>query len=60
MSQTASHFVGDIPKNYDDRLGPNIFEGYAADIADRAAKLRPSRVLELAAGETLNVRLVLP
>lgn len=49
-TKTASQFVGDIPKNYDERLGPNIFEGYAEDIAKRAAALKPARVLELAAG----------
>jgi SAM-dependent methyltransferase len=31
-------------------LGPNIFADYAADIARRAAALKPARVLELAAG----------
>lgn len=48
--KSAAQFVGDIPKNYDEGLGPNIFEGYAEDIAARAANLEPSRVLELAAG----------
>jgi len=46
----ATQFVGDIPGNYDRLLGPNIFEDYAADIARRAAGLKPQRVLELAAG----------
>jgi ubiquinone/menaquinone biosynthesis C-methylase UbiE len=50
MTGNASEFVGNIPENYDRELGPNIFEGYAADIALRAQALKPSRVLELAAG----------
>lgn len=50
MAGKASEFVGDIPENYDLRLGPIIFEDYAEDIAQRAAALKPARVLELAAG----------
>lgn len=50
MSTAASQFVGDIPVFYDRNLGPNIFEGYAADIARRAVALSPANVLELAAG----------
>ena len=50
MTENASQFVGDIPENYDERLGPVIFEDYASDIAERAAGLKPYRVLELAAG----------
>lgn len=47
---TASGFVGDIPQNYDEGLGPHIFIDYAKDIASRASKLGGNRVLELAAG----------
>ncbi|HVX99166.1 MAG TPA: methyltransferase domain-containing protein [Pseudorhodoplanes sp.] len=43
-------FVGNIPLNYDQGLGPVIFADYAADIAQRAAALKPARVLETAAG----------
>lgn len=50
MSTNANEFVGDIPENYDQRLGPIIFEAYADDMARRAALLKPARVLELAAG----------
>jgi SAM-dependent methyltransferase len=50
MSQGSSHFVGGIPESYDAGLGPNIFEGYASDVAAKVAKLKPSSVLELAAG----------
>ena len=52
MSASASQFVGDIPGHYDAGLGPNIFAPFAADIARRAAALKPSRVLELAAGSS--------
>lgn len=50
MTKNASEFVGDIPENYDQRLGPILFETYADDIARRAGTLKPARVLELAAG----------
>jgi SAM-dependent methyltransferase len=50
MPGQASEFVGDIPAHYDAELGPNIFEGYAADMAARAKAFAPTRTLELAAG----------
>lgn len=50
MTDKLTEFVGDIPDNYDNGLGPYIFVDYAADIARRAAALKPKRVLELAAG----------
>ena len=43
-------FGGSIPKIYDDVLGPVYFEPYALDIAARAAKLKPSTLLEAACG----------
>jgi SAM-dependent methyltransferase len=43
-------FTGSIPQLYEEYLVPLIFEPYAIDIAARAARHRPSRVLELAAG----------
>lgn len=46
----ATAFIGNIPKNYDEGLGPHIFIDYAADIAARAAALEAGDVLELAAG----------
>lgn len=49
MSNDAA-FVGNIPKNYDEGLGPMIFVDYAADMAQRAAALKPARLLEIAAG----------
>lgn len=50
MSNTASEFVGNIPENYDQRLGPNIFVDYADDIVRRVVGGNPSAVLEIAAG----------
>jgi SAM-dependent methyltransferase len=47
---SASSFVGNIPQNYDEGLGPHIFIDYAQDIAARAAKMGGEHVLELAAG----------
>jgi SAM-dependent methyltransferase len=39
-----------MPEAYDRLLAPTVFRPFAADLAGRAARLRPSRVLELAAG----------
>ncbi len=50
MTASTSQFVGEIPGAYDSGLGPNIFVDYATDIAARASALKPSRVLEVAAG----------
>jgi SAM-dependent methyltransferase len=45
-----ARFAGSIPDLYDSLLVPMIFAPYAADIARRVAALRPTRVLETAAG----------
>jgi SAM-dependent methyltransferase len=50
MISTDTAFAGSIPEFYDRCLGPVLFEPYAADLAARAAALRPGRVLETAAG----------
>ena len=50
MTKNTAKFVGNIPENYDQGLGPHIFIDYAQDLAKRAAHLKPARVLELAAG----------
>jgi ubiquinone/menaquinone biosynthesis C-methylase UbiE len=49
-------FAGSIPKLYDTYLVPLIFEPYAADLAKRLARLRPARVLEIAAGTGVVTR----
>ena len=43
-------FTGSIPQLYDEYMVPLIFEQYAADLASRVTMLRPSCVLEIAAG----------
>jgi ubiquinone/menaquinone biosynthesis C-methylase UbiE len=58
MSHTASDavFAGSVPELYERYLVPLIFEPYAADLAQRAAAMRPSRVLETAAGTGVVTR----
>lgn len=43
-------FSGSIPQLYERYMVPLIFDAYAIDLAGRAASLRPSSVLEIAAG----------
>lgn len=50
MASPDAVFAGSIPEYYDRCLGPFLFEPYAADLAARAAALRPGRILETAAG----------
>ncbi len=47
---SAMDYGGDMPRFYDEALGPVIFAPYAADIARRTAERAPRDVLELAAG----------
>jgi SAM-dependent methyltransferase len=57
MSGNLADFSGDIPRHYDSGLGPVIFAGYAADMAQRAAiGGTASRVLETAAGSGIVTR----
>lgn len=56
MSGNVSDFSGDIPRNYDQGLGPVIFAGYAVDIVRRVASAAPSRVLETASGTGIVTR----
>jgi SAM-dependent methyltransferase len=39
-----------MPEAYDRWLAPAVFRPFAADLAERAARLNPARVLEIAAG----------
>ena len=43
-------FSGNIALNYDEYLGPLLFENYATDMARRVGLLQPSKVLEVACG----------
>jgi ubiquinone/menaquinone biosynthesis C-methylase UbiE len=56
MTTNAAQFTGDIPKNYNDGLGPVIFHPYAEDLTARAVALAPDMVLELAAGTGIVTR----
>jgi SAM-dependent methyltransferase len=56
MSGNLADFSGNIPQNYDSGMGPTIFAGYAADIAQRIASHAPSNVLETASGTGVVTR----
>ena len=60
MLETDKVFAGSIPENYDRYMVPLIFEPYAADLAQRAASLSPSAVLETAAGSGVVTRALAP
>jgi len=57
------HYSGSTAVNYDEGLGPNLYEDYARQLAQRAAAIQPTRVLEIAAGTGIlsrKLRDVLP
>jgi SAM-dependent methyltransferase len=56
MATTDTLFAGSIPELYDTLLVPLIFEPYAQDLARRVAALKPTRVLETAAGTGVVAR----
>ncbi|MEQ1929015.1 MAG: methyltransferase domain-containing protein [Parvularculaceae bacterium] len=56
MTVSAARFTGDIPRHYDEGLGPVMFAPYAADMAARVASLKPNSVLETAAGTGIVTR----
>ncbi|KAA1180186.1 methyltransferase domain-containing protein [Rhizobium tropici] len=60
MLETDKLFAGSIPENYDRHMVPLIFEPYAADLAQRAASLAPTAVLEIAAGTGAVTRALAP
>jgi hypothetical protein len=49
MLESDKVFAGSVPENYDRHMVPLIFEPHATDLAQRAASLSPSSVLEIAA-----------
>lgn len=49
-------FTGSVPQLYERYMVPLIFEPYAVDLAARAAALRPTQVLEIAAGTGMLTR----
>ncbi len=60
MLEADKIFAGSVPENYDRHMVPLIFASYAADLARRAAALRPSAVLEIAAGTGAVTRALAP
>ena len=60
MSESDKVFAGSIPGSYDSYMVPLIFENFAEDIAQRAAALSPSSVLETAAGTGVVTRALTP
>ena len=58
--ETDKVFTGSIPEEYDRHMVPLIFEAFAADLAQRAASLSPSAVLETAAGTGVVTRALAP
>ena len=60
MTSQASQFVGSIPENYDQGLGPHIFNDYAQDLVERVTKacagLTTGKVLEIASGTGIVTR----
>ena len=53
MTATDTVFAGSIPALYDQYMVPLVFAPYAKLVADRAAGLRPRRILETAAGTAI-------
>ena len=49
-------FVGSIPENYDQHLGPVLFEPYATDLASRVNVPPKASVLEIACGTGIVTR----
>jgi ubiquinone/menaquinone biosynthesis C-methylase UbiE len=56
VKESDKLFVGSMPTLCDRYLGPFIFEPYAQDLAARAARLAPQRLLETAAGTGIVTR----
>src|SRR5215510_15356543 len=60
MLETDKLFSGSIPENYDRYVVPLIFAPFAAALAQRAASLSPSAILEIAAGTGVVTRALAP
>jgi SAM-dependent methyltransferase len=56
MADDNSGFVGSIPDYYDRDMGPIIFADYGKKAAARVAALKPTRILETAAGSGIVTR----
>lgn len=60
MADSDIVFAGSIPEFYDTYLVPLIFEGFASDLASRAAGTSPNAILETAAGSGVVTRALAP
>lgn len=60
MLETDKVFAGSVPENYDRYMVPLIFAPFAADLARRAASMKPGAVLETAAGTGVVTRALAP
>jgi ubiquinone/menaquinone biosynthesis C-methylase UbiE len=56
MTTNNAAFVGSIPENYDQQLGPVVFEPYAADLVARLKVPENADVLEIACGTGIVTR----
>jgi len=56
MTGDDAGFTGNIPNVYEAHFVPLLFEPYAGDLAERAARRAPKRVLEIAAGTGVVTR----
>lgn len=59
VSDSTTSFSGSVPAQYHDRLGPLLFEPYAAELATRVPTGPGIRVLETACGTGIATRCVL-
>ncbi|AYL94294.1 class I SAM-dependent methyltransferase [Mucilaginibacter celer] len=50
MKDDVTTFKGSVPQNYEDYLGPFLFEDFAKDLAGRVSGEKVQQVLELASG----------
>ena len=50
MQEMELRFTGSVPANYERLLVPLFFQPYAEELARRAQRLQPNRILETAAG----------
>ena len=56
MTETGTPFTHSTPELYDRYMGPLLFEPFAKLVAQRAACLQPTRILETAAGTGIVTR----
>ena len=54
MADDVAAFVGEVPRFYDEGMGPVLFEPMAEELATRVAAGSPGRVLEVAAGTGIS------